>query len=99
MSWWPRSAASRALGVLPTPTCPGAAEAAAAALATAFSVVMIVGGGARHAIWGQGSEAGSPNGTKWSTPMNEVISAMCSPRRVSTLIDQAWCAPASPLPR
>jgi len=55
------------------------------------------------AVWlgvlGQGSEAGSPKGAKWSGPMNEVISAICSPRRVSTLIDQLRCAPASSFQR
>lgn len=42
-----------------------------------------------------GSDAGSPNGGKWPAPMNEVISAMRSPRSVITLIDHARCAPAA----
>ena len=43
---------------------------------------------------GQGRVSGRPNGAKCSGPMNEVTSAIRSPRRVSTSIDQAWCTPS-----
>lgn len=49
----------------------------------------------RGIVAGQGSDAGSPNRAMCSGPMNVVISAIRSPRSVSTLIDQALCAPAS----
>jgi len=48
---------------------------------------------------GQLSEAGSPNGVKWSGPRNEVISAIRSPRRVSTVIDHASCGLEASAPR
>ncbi len=44
-------------------------------------------------------EAGSPNLAMCSGPMNVVTSVIRSPRRVSTLIDQPRCAPASSFQR